>query len=90
MKISMLDKIISPQIVMARAALGWGQTKLANEALVSIATLRRIESFSPEFPLIHSFRYTTLKKINQALLKNNVILFWDECGSFGVRVLAQK
>lgn len=87
---SMLDKITSSQIVMARAALGWSQTKLANEALVSIATLRRIENFSPEFPLVQSFRYTTLRKINQVLLKNNIILFWDDCDSFGVRVLAQK
>ena len=86
----MLEKITSRQIVMARAALGWGQSKLAKEFFVSIATLRRIENFNPELPLVQTFRYTTLSKINETLIKNNIVFFWDDFGSFGVSVVAQK
>lgn len=73
------------QIRAARALLGWDQTRLAEEAGVSVITVKRLEAAEDEL----NARYETVMKIRRAVEKVG-IEFIFEPGRIGVVHLAKK
>jgi len=77
----------SEQIRAARALLGWNQQRLAQEAAVSIATVRRIEGRQG---MVQGF-VSTLFRIQTALETAGVRFLEDDIdGGFGVRRLGKS
>lgn len=77
--------ITSVQIRAARALLGWDQARLAQEARVSVITVKRLEAADNE---LHA-RFETVMKIKQAVEKAG-IEFIFEPGRIGVVHLSRK
>jgi transcriptional regulator with XRE-family HTH domain len=73
--------ITNLQIRAARALLGWSQAKLAEEAGVSVITVKRLEAQSEDF---HA-RYDIVMKVKAAVERGGVA-FLGEGFSHGVQL----
>ena len=71
------------QIRAGRALLGWDQARLADEAGVSIITVKRLEAAGEE---IHA-QFATVMKVKSAFEKAGVLFLGEESGlGYGVRL----
>lgn len=77
--------ITNVQIRAARALLGWDQARLAEEAGVSVITVKRLETAEDELP----GRYETVMKVKRAVEKAGVEFIFEP-GRIGVVHLAKK
>ena len=78
-----LTRISNLQIRAARALLGWSQNRLADEASVSLITVKRLEASEETFPA----RYETVVKILDALDEAGIDFLPQEGGySHGVQL----
>lgn len=57
------------QIRAARALLGWSQTKLAEEAGLSVITVKRLEASDEQFQA----RFDTVVKVKEAVERAGVV-----------------
>jgi DNA-binding XRE family transcriptional regulator len=73
--------ITNLQIRAARALLGWSQAKLAEEAGVSVITVKRLEAQSEDF---HA-RYDIVMKVKAAVERGGAV-FLGEGFSHGVQL----
>lgn len=64
---------------MARAALGWSVKELADASLVSITTIKRVESFDG---VLDSAQVGTLQAISKAFTDSNKVRFEGLGGVF--------
>jgi transcriptional regulator with XRE-family HTH domain len=79
----MLGAVSNLQIRAARALLGWSQTRLSEEAGVSLITIKRLEGAHEAFPA----RYATVMAVVDALERVGID-FLPQAGGYshGVRL----
>lgn len=79
----MVHAVSNLQVRAARALLGWSQTRLAEQAGVSLITVKRLESSNEPFPA----RYSTVLAIVDTLEKAGIDFLPQSGGySHGVRL----
>lgn len=76
----MFKRVTGNQIRAARALLGWSQQRLAEEASLSQTPITRMERN------VVDTRDSTLKLVVKTLQEAGVEFFWEEDGTFGVKL----
>ena len=76
----MFRQVTGNQIRAARALLGWSQQKLGEESSLSQTPIARMEQD------VSNSRDSTLKLVVKTLQEAGIDFFWEEDGTFGVKL----
>lgn len=80
----MFKIVTGNQIRAARALLGWSQQRLGEEASLTQTPIANMEKD------VSNSRDSTLKLVVKTLQEAGIDFFWEEDGTFGVKLRPQR